>query len=130
MLNKVHLIGYVGKDPELRMCPDGTALMKFSLATSESFVTKTKEKKTITEWHNIKVFNATDFQKSNITKGKLLYVEGKIKTETYTTKSNETKSMVSIYAYNIRILNEKSQSSTPNLYSNENREQHYGDIPF
>ena len=130
MLNKVHLIGYVGKDPEVRMCPDGTALMKFSLATSESFVTKTNEKKTITEWHNIKVFNATDFQKNNIIKGKLLYVEGKIKTETYTTKSNETKSIVSIYAYNIRILNEKSQSSTPNLYSNENKEQHYGDIPF
>lgn len=112
MLNKVHLIGYVGKDPEVRMCPDGTSLMKFSLATSESFITKTKEKKTVTEWHNIKVFNATDFQKSNITKGKLLYVEGKIKTETYTTKSNETKSIVSIYAYTIRILNDKTQSST------------------
>lgn len=125
MLNKVHLIGYVGKDPEVRMCPDGTALMKFSLATSESFVTKTKEKKTATEWHNIKVFNATDFQKNNITKGKLLYIEGKIKTETYTTKSNETKSIVSIYAYTIRILNEKSQSSTHNLYSIDNES-----IPF
>jgi len=123
MLNKVHLIGYVGKDPEVRMCPDGTALMKFSLATSESFLTKTKEKKTTTEWHNIKVFNANDFQKKNITKGKLVYVEGKIKTETYTTKTNETKSIVSIYAYNIRILSDKSNNQQQTCAS-------YEEIPF
>lgn len=130
MLNKVHLIGHVGKDPEIRMCPDGTSLMKFSLATSENFVTKTKEKKTTTEWHQIKLFNATDFHKKNISKGKLIYVEGKIKTETYTTKNNETKSMVSIYAYNIRILNDKSQSSAPNLCAYEEKESRFREIPF
>lgn len=119
MLNKVHLIGYVGKNPEVRMCPDGTALMKFSLSTSDSFVTKTKEKKTLTEWHNIKVFNANDFQKKNITKGKLIYVEGKIRTETYTTKSNETKSFVSIYAYNIKILSDKSNNQQQTCVSYE-----------
>lgn len=123
MLNKVHLIGYVGKDPEIRMCPDGSVLMKFSLATSENYVTKAKEKKTLTEWHNIKVFNANDFQKNNITKGKLVYVEGKIKTETYTTKTNETKSIVSIYAYNIRILSDKSNKEQQTCISCE-------EIPF
>ena len=124
MLNKVHLIGYVGKDPEVRMCPDGSTLLKFSVATSDNFVTKNKEKKVITEWHQIKLFNTNEFLRKGISKGKLVYVEGKLKTESYTTNNNENRKVVTVYAYNVRILSEKSQinedkqPSSPNIHLN------------
>ena len=132
MLNKVHLIGYVGKDPELRTCPDGTGLMRFSLATSESYSTRNNEKKTDIEWHNIKIFRANDYLKNYISKGKLLYIEGKIKTENYTTNKGEKKSMTFIYALNVKILSEKPASSLNNTKQVQNSNTlHLSDeIPF
>lgn len=114
MLNKVHLIGYVGKDPELRTCPDGTGLMRFSLATSESYSTRNNERKTDVEWHNIKIFKVSDYLKNSIAKGKLLYIEGKIKTENFKTNKGESKSITFIYALNVKILNEKSSNTVTN----------------
>ena len=132
MLNKVQLIGYVGKDPELRTCPDGTGLMRFSLATSESYSTRNNEKKTDIEWHNIKIFRANDYLKNYISKGKLLYIEGKIKTENYTTNKGEKKSMTFIYALNVKIISEKPASSLNNTKQVQNSNTlHLSDeIPF
>lgn len=119
MLNKVHLIGYVGRDPELRTCPDGTGMMRFSLATSESYSTRNNERKTDVEWHNIKIFRVNDYLKNSIAKGKLLYIEGKIKTERFNTNRGESKSITVIYASNVKILNEKS--SNTDTYSEPNK---------
>lgn len=133
MLNKVQLIGYVGKDPELRTCPDGTGLMRFTLATSESYSTRNNERKTDVEWHNIKIFRASDYLKNAIAKGKLLYIEGKIKTENFVTNKGEKKSLTFIYALNVKILNEKSseKSNNGNSYTQTSNTLHLSDeIPF
>lgn len=133
MLNKVQLIGYVGKDPELRTCPDGTGLMRFTLATSESYSTRNNERKTDVEWHNIKIFRASDYLKTAIAKGKLLYIEGKIKTENFVTSKGEKKSLTFIYALNVKILNEKSseKSNNGNSYTQTSNTLHLSDeIPF
>lgn len=139
MLNKVQLIGYVGKDPELRTCPDGTRTMRFSLATSESYTTKNNERKTDVEWHQVKIFRASDYLKNNISKGKLLYVEGKLKTETFNAKNGEKKSYTCIYALNVKLLNDKSSGNNnekqpssfeSTLHLSGDTRSRFGDIPF
>ena len=83
-MNKVFLIGRLGKDPEIRYSPDGVAVTKFSLATSER--TKQGEK---TEWHNIVVFgNQAENCSKFINKGSLVCVEGKIQNRKYVDKNN------------------------------------------
>ena len=134
MLNKVHLIGYVGKDPELRNCPDGMEIMRFSFATSESYSMRNKEKKTDVEWHNIKIFRVSDYLKSVISKGKLLYIEGKIKTENFTTNKGEKKSITFIYASNVKVLRDKSSENSIDSYNQSNKSTHTlhlnDEIPF
>ena len=133
MLNKVQLIGYVGKNPELRTCPDGTGMMRFSLATSETYNNRNNERRTDVEWHNIKVFKVSDYLKTYVTKGKLLYVEGKIKTDNFTSNKGEKRSVTFIYALNIKILSEKSSATqnNTNSYPQNSNTLHLSDeIPF
>jgi len=87
-LNKVSLIGSVGKDPEIRSTQDGKEIASFSLATTESWKDKnTGEKKDKTEWHRIVVFGAlAGIVKNYVKKGSKLYVEGQLKTREWTDK--------------------------------------------
>jgi single-strand DNA-binding protein len=81
-VNKVILIGNLGKDPEMRYMPDGKAVANFSLATSESWKDKqTGEKKEKTEWHKIAVFDKlAEIVGEYVKKGSKLYIEGKLQT--------------------------------------------------
>ena len=81
-LNKVMLIGRLGKDPETRYMPNGDAVCNFSIATGESWKDKnTGEKKESTEWHNIVAFGKlAEIAKTYLHKGSLVFVEGRIKT--------------------------------------------------
>lgn len=132
MLNKVQLIGRVGKDPEVRKCQNGSDLMTFSLATSEAFKDKNGEYKDVTEWHNIKLFKATSYHINNIAKGRLLYVEGKIQSETYQNKQGQTNTAYNILAYTVKILDKDSNlTSLPkNKMASQFQELHSDDIPF
>ncbi len=106
MLNKVHLIGNVVQDPEIHSYSDGSFFLKFPIVTIDNIVSKSKEKKVLTEVHTIKMLNAGHFLKKNICRGKLVYVEGKIKTEK--DPVNNTSEVI-IMAYNTRILEEKKE---------------------
>lgn len=82
-INKVILIGNVGKNPDIRTTQDGREITSFSLATSESWKDKaTGEKKKKTEWHNIVIFNPgiSNIVKSYVKKGSRLYIEGSLQT--------------------------------------------------
>lgn len=86
MLNKVILIGNVGKDPEIRALGNGNEVANLSVATSETWKDKqTGEKKEKTEWHNISVFNKglIDVIKNYVHKGSKLYLEGQLQTRSY-----------------------------------------------
>ncbi len=93
-LNKVLLIGNVGKDPEIRSTQDGREIANLSLATSESWKDKTTgERKEKTEWHNVVVFNENLVKviKSYVKKGSKLYIEGALQTRKWTDKNGVEK---------------------------------------
>jgi single-strand DNA-binding protein len=80
-LNKVMLIGNLGKDPEVRYTASGTAVASFSLATSERFKNKSGEWEDKTEWHNIVLWGKqAEFAKEYLTKGRTVFVEGRLQT--------------------------------------------------
>lgn len=90
-VNKVILIGNVGKEPEIKVFDSGSKVCNFSLATSETYTTRNGEKATNTEWHNIKCMmpKLVDIIEKYVTKGMQLYVEGKIVTETWNEGENK-----------------------------------------
>jgi len=81
-INKVILIGNVGKDPDVRYSSNGSAVAKFSLATNESWKDKDGNQKEHTEWHNIVAFGKTaDVIGEHVKKGDSLYIEGQLQTQ-------------------------------------------------
>ena len=87
-VNKVILVGRLGKDPEVKYTPSGAAVAKFSLATDESFKDKTGEKQDRTEWHNIVAWNKlAEICGEYLTKGKLIYIEGSIRSRQWQDQS-------------------------------------------
>jgi single-strand DNA-binding protein len=93
-VNKVILVGNLGKDPEVRSSQDGTKIVNFSLATSESWNDKTSgERKERTEWHRVVVFNEriADVVEKYVRKGSKVYVEGSLQTRKWTDQSGQDK---------------------------------------
>lgn len=83
-VNRVILVGYVGKDPEVKTLDGGVKVAKFSMATNETYKDKDGKSVTNTEWHNIVVWRGlAETVEKYVKSGKLLYIEGKLKTESY-----------------------------------------------
>ncbi len=107
-LNKVLLIGNLGKDPELRYTPDGLAILRFSIATTEYFNDKSGSKQERTTWHNIVVFGKMGQSIANyLNKGKQVFIEGKINNRSYDDKEGNKKYITEIVATNIVLLGAK-----------------------
>jgi single-strand DNA-binding protein len=93
-VNKVILIGNLGKDPEIRTTQDGKEIANFSVATSESWRDKnTGEKRERTEWHRVVIFNEglTGVAKNYLRKGSKVYLEGQLQTRKWTDQSGQEK---------------------------------------
>lgn len=104
-LNKVILIGNVGRDPELKMTPGGQALARFSLATSETWKTPQGEKKEKTEWHRIVVWGKqAEIAEKYLRKGKQIMVEGRIQYGEYTDQAGVKKTTCDIRCDNFVML--------------------------
>jgi len=113
-INKVIVLGRLGRDPEVRYTQSGAAVANFSIATSENWTDKASgERKERTEWHNVSVFGkmAENCEKY-IHKGSQVYVEGKIQTDTYE-KDGETKKSMKIIANTVQFLDSKSDRGEP-----------------
>jgi single-strand DNA-binding protein len=83
-LNKIIIVGRVGRDPELKATPSGASVCSFSLATSRVWKDKNDEKQEETEWHNVVFWNKpADIISQYVKKGSLLLVEGRVQTRTY-----------------------------------------------
>ena len=107
-INKVILVGHLGKNPELRYLSDGVSVVSFPLATTEVI---NKEGKRIeqTEWHNIIMWRAlADIAAKLLVKGKLIYVEGKLKTRNIEDKEGHKRYITEIIVENFKILGRKS----------------------
>jgi single-strand DNA-binding protein len=121
-LNKVILIGNVGKDPEIRHLDTGIAVANFPLATSETYVAKNGEKVTTTEWHNIVVWRGlAEVAEKYVTKGKQIFIEGRIRTRNYDDKDGNKRYITEIYADSMQLLGRKedSPSGQQNSYQSQ-----------
>ena len=89
-VNKVILIGYVGKDPEVRYLEGGVAVARLPLATSESYKNKEGQKIEQTEWHNIVLWRGlAEITEKYVRKGRQIYIEGKIRSRSYGDENNK-----------------------------------------
>jgi single-strand DNA-binding protein len=96
-VNKVILIGNLGKDPEIRYTQAGEPIANFSLATSENWTDKAGQKQERTEWHRVEVFGKTaQVVRDYCTKGKQVYLEGSIRYDEWTDKDGNKKYMTKI----------------------------------
>lgn len=118
-INKVILVGNLGKDPEVRYLEGGTAVANFTLATSETYKDRTTgEKKTSTEWHNVVVWRGlAEIAEKYLKKGMQVYVEGKLRTRQWQDKDGNNRYTTEIVGDNFQMLGRKDDS-TNNTSSN------------
>ena len=131
-MNKVILIGRLGQDPELKYTPNGSAMAKFSIATSEKWKNKDSGNQEVkTEWHNIVVWGKTaEFAGEWLKKGQLVSIEGKLQTRSWE-QDGVKKYMTEIVADTITLLPSKGdvQESASQEQSFDDNEDD-DDLPF
>lgn len=112
-VNKVILIGRLGKDPEVRNLENGVSVANFTMATSESYKDRTTgEKKEVTEWHNIVLWRAlAEISQKYLHKGDLVYIEGKLRTRSWE-KDGVTRYTTEVVADNMTMLGSRGSSGS------------------
>ena len=112
MINKVILVGRLGKDPEIRSTPGGQTVAKFTMATDEKFTDKSGEKQERTEWHNIVAWaRLAEICGQYLRKGSLIYIEGSIRTDSWEDKeSGQKRYRTEIIAREMKMLDRKRDS--------------------
>ena len=108
MINKVTLIGNLGKDPEIRNLESGAKVANFSVATNENYKDKNGEWQTITEWHNVVAWRGlADSAERSLKKGGMVYIEGKITTRKWQDNNGNDRYSTDIVAQMLRSLDRK-----------------------
>ena len=111
-VNKVILVGRLGKDPEVRHLESGAAVANFSIATSETYKDKQGNKQESTEWHNIVLWRGlAEIAEKYLTKGNLVYIEGKLKTRSWQDKDGNTRYTTEVVGDNMTMLGSKNESN-------------------
>jgi single-strand DNA-binding protein len=119
-INKVILVGNVGKDPVIRYFDKGVAKATFPLATSETYTNQQGETITSTEWHNIVLWRAlAEVAEKTVKKGSQVYIVGKIKTRSYVDKDGVNKYITEILADTLLLL-EKKQGTPGSSSTSDN----------
>src|SRR6267154_4965299 len=104
-VNKAILVGRLGRDPETRFTSGGQAVANFTLATDETFKDRSGEKQKRTEWHRITVWGKqAEITQQYLTKGALLYLEGKIQTQTWDDHEGNKREAKNIVVSSFRML--------------------------
>ena len=104
-VNKVILIGNLGKDPEVRFTPSGQAVANFNIATNESWMDKSGQKQERTEWHKIVVWGKLgELCGEYLSKGRQCYIEGRLQTREWTDKEGKKNYTTEIVAQNVQFL--------------------------
>lgn len=111
MLNKVQIIGRLGRDVELRQAQGGTSIASFTVATDESYTDRSGQRVEQTEWHRVSVFGKqAELCGKFIGKGSLVYVEGKLRTRKWTDQSGQERSNTEINADRVQFLDRKQDA--------------------
>jgi single-strand DNA-binding protein len=132
-LNKVMLIGNLGKDPEVRYTASGQAVASFSLATSETYKDKSGEKVEKTEWHNISLWGKlAEISGEYLSKGKTVYIEGRLQTRKWQDKSGNDRYTTEIVGDKMQMLSPKAErsGSSSSAPAGNNSSASYDEPPF
>ncbi|GJM17601.1 MAG: single-stranded DNA-binding protein [Thermodesulfobacteriota bacterium] len=104
-VNKVMLIGNLGRDPEIRYTTGGQAVANFTIATTEKYTNKSGEKQEDTEWHRIVAWGRlAEICGEYLSKGRMVYIEGSIKTRSWEDKEGNTRYTTEVVARNMQML--------------------------
>lgn len=118
MLNKIMLIGNLGKDPDFNVTPDGTPVAKFSLAVSRSYKGRNGEKKDETEWFNLIAWRQlAEICEKYLHKGSKIYAEGRLSTRKYTDKNGVERTAVEVTLNDMKMLDTKGSSGGSGSYA-------------
>ncbi|MEW5807494.1 MAG: single-stranded DNA-binding protein [Acidobacteriota bacterium] len=129
-VNKVILIGNLGRDPELRYTPGGLAVTTFTMATNEIWTDKSGEKKTRTEWHRVVVWGKqAEACSEYLSKGKQVYVEGSIQTRSWDDKNGTKRFVTEVRAQRVVMLG-KAEERVPEEVFGEETPANDSEIPF
>ena len=121
-VNKVILVGNLGRDPELRYLPNGDAVANLAIATTENYKDKSGEKQEHTEWHRVSFFAKTaEVCGQYLKKGSQIYVEGSLRTRKYTDKDGVEKYATEIRGDRMQMLGSKSEGQAAPKQSPEPR---------
>jgi single-strand DNA-binding protein len=112
MVNKVTLIGRLGKDPEVRTLDSGTNIAKFSVATDESYKDKNGEWQTQTEWHNVILWRGlAERAEQSLKKGSLVYIEGKLTSRSWQDEQGNTNYITEVRGNYFRVIQKESNGN-------------------
>lgn len=129
-LNKVMIIGHLGRDPEMRYTPSGRPVTTFTVATSRSWNTSDGERHNETEWFNIVTWgNLAEICKQYLTKGQQVYIEGRLQTRKWDDSEGTKHSSIEIVANEMMILGERKDGSQSQAGENLLSEDE-GEFPF
>ncbi len=104
-VNKVILMGNLGKDPEVRFMPNGDAVCNFSIATTDNWKDKNGEKQERTEWHNIVMYRKlAEIEGEHLKKGRPVFIEGRLRTRKWQTKEGQDRYTTEIIAESMQML--------------------------
>ena len=142
-INKVILVGHLGADPELKYTPSGQAVVKFNIATSESWNDKSGQKQERTEWHRIVAWaKLAEICGKHLSKGRQVYVEGRIQSRQWEDQQGQKRTTTEIIANTVQFLGAANQAASsqtqerdtmPEMNSNFSPEPQFGtgdEIPF
>lgn len=121
MVNKVFLLGRLGKDPEVKYLDNNRAVANFTLATNEVFLDKSGNKVEQTDWHNIEMWDALAKNAEKVLKkGRTVFIEGKIKNDTWVDKEGNKRTTMRIRALQFQVVS----SPSPNNGEHANNDKH------
>lgn len=122
-VNKVILVGNLGKDPELRFMPNGDAVCNFSIATTESWKNKDGQKQEKTEWHNIVIYRKlAEVAGEYLKKGRPVYVEGRLQTRKWQTKEGQDRYTTEIICDTMQMLGTKDTNNAAQEQERQNKQ--------
>ena len=131
MLNKVVLIGRLGRDPEVRYMPNGEAVCNFSIATSESWKDKNGQRQEATEWHNVTMYRKlAEIAGQYLKKGSQVYLEGKIQSRKYQGKDGIECTAYEIIANEMKMLGGNAQTPAQKPQPAQAQDDISDDVPF
>jgi len=109
-VNKVILLGRVGKNPEVRYTQSNQSVASFSIATNRTWMDKNGEKREVTEWHNITAWGKlAEICRDYVTKGKQVYIEGRLQTQSWDDKEGNKRYKTEIVAETLVLLGSKEE---------------------